>query len=99
MVRIYDGMKVNFETKKAYPKQIVLGYFATRKEAMTALVEYNANPYNLNRQTVTIREIWDQIRDKIDVSADRMKKYKSNLTTYTDYGKKELKSLIKPTKK
>ncbi len=82
MVRIYDGMKVNFETKKAYPKQIVLGYFATRKEAMTALVEYNANPYNLNRQTVTIREIWDQIRDKVDVSADRMKKYKSNFDKY-----------------
>ena len=82
MVRIYDGMKVNFETKKAYPKQIVLGYYATRKEAMDALVEYNANPYNLNRQKVTIREIWDQIRDKIDVSEDRKKKYKGNFDKY-----------------
>ena len=82
MVRIYDGMKVNFETKKAYPKQIVLGYYATRKEAMQALVEYNANPYNLNRQKVTIREIWDQIKEKVDVSEDRKKKYQSNFDKY-----------------
>lgn len=82
MVRIYDGMKVNFETKKAYPKQKILGYYATRREAMQALVEYNANPYNLDRTKVTIKEIWTQIKDKIDVSDDRMKKYESNFDKY-----------------
>lgn len=82
MVRIYDGMKVNFETKKAYPKQKILGYYATRREAMQALVEYNANPYNLDKTKVTIKEIWYQIKDKIDVSDDRMKKYESNFKKY-----------------
>ena len=50
MVRIYKGMKVNHETKKAYPEQIVLGYYASRKEAMDALAEYNLNPYNIDRK-------------------------------------------------
>lgn len=82
MVRISDGVVVNFDTKKAYTKRVVLGYYATKKEAMQALVEYNANPYNLDRTKVTIREIWDQIKDKIDVSYDRMKKYESNFAKY-----------------
>ena len=43
MVRIYDGMQVNFETKKAYPRQRVLGYYATRSEAMKALSELTEN--------------------------------------------------------
>ena len=82
MVRITVGRVVNFETKKAYNKQQILGYYATRAEAMKALAEYNTNPYNLDRQTVTIREIWNQVKDKIDVSEDRMKKYESNFKKY-----------------
>ena len=82
MVRIYDGMKVSFETKKAYPRQRVLGYYATRSEAMKALSEYNSNPYNLDRQTVTIGEIWQQAKEKLTVSADRQKKYESNYRKY-----------------
>ena len=82
MVRISDGVVVNFDTKKAYTKRVVLGYYATKKEAMQALVEYNANPYNLDRTRVTIREIWDQIKDKIDVSSNRMKAYESAFRKY-----------------
>lgn len=81
-VRISDGVTVNFDTKKAYPKQISLGFYATRKEALQALAEYNANPYNLDKTTVTIEEIWTQIKGKIDVSADRLKKYESNYNKY-----------------
>ena len=82
MVRITTGKVVNFETKKAYNKRTVIGYYATYKEALQALADYNANPYNLDRYKVTIGEIWDQIRDKIDVSPDRMKKYESNFRKY-----------------
>ena len=82
MVRITTGKIVNFETQKAYQKQTVLGYYSTKAEAMKALSEYNANPYNLDRTKVTIREIWDQIKNKIDVSADRLKKYESNFDKY-----------------
>lgn len=84
MVRIYAGMKVNFETKKAYPYQKVLGYYATRSEAMKALAEYNANPYNLDRTTVTIKQLWDQIRDKVNASEDRKKVYESTFRKYIE---------------
>lgn len=84
MVRIYKGMKVNHETKKAYPEQAVLGYYATRKEAMDALAEYNLNPYNIDRNTVTIRELWEQIKDKIDASEDRKKVYQRCFEKYLD---------------
>ena len=82
MVRITTGKVVNFDTQKAYNKRTVLGYYATKSEAIKALADYNANPYNLDRTKVTIREIWDQIKNKIDVSADRLKKYESNFEKY-----------------
>lgn len=82
MARVYAGKKVNFETKKAYPVQKILGYYATKSEAMKALAEYNANPYNLDRHSVTIKEIWQQIKSKVDVSEERMKKYESNFRLY-----------------
>lgn len=82
MVRITTGKVVNFDTQKAYNKRTVLGYYTTKAEAMKALAEYNANPYNLDRTKVTLREVWDQIKDKIDVSADRLKKYESNFDRY-----------------
>ena len=82
MVRITTGKVVNFDTKKAYNKRTVLGYYESYKEALQALADYNANPYNLDRYKVTVREIWNQIKDKIDVSPDRMKKYESNFKKY-----------------
>ena len=84
MVRITTGRVVNFETKKAYNKQIVLGYFATRKEAAQALAEYNANPFNLDRQKVTVGEIWEQIKDQIDVSETRRESFKRSYKKYIE---------------
>lgn len=84
MVRITTGRVVNFETKKAYNKQTVLGYYATRKEAMQALTEYNANPYNLERQTVTIREIWNTVKDTINVSDSRKEAYDRTWRKYIE---------------
>lgn len=81
-VRITTGKVVNFETKKAYAKQTVLGYFATRREAMQALAAYNDDPYNLDRQSVTIDDIWNRIQDTVDVSESRRKVYKSNYQKY-----------------
>lgn len=84
MVRITTGRVVNFETKKAYNKQIVLGYYATRKEAAQALAEYNANPFNVDRQKVTIGEIWEQIKDRIDVTETRRESFKRAYNKYVN---------------
>ena len=85
MVRIYAGTKINYETMKAYPKQVVLGYYASRKEAMQALADYNSNPYNIDRNTVTIGELWDQIKEKVDVSDERRKTYMRTFHKYIEY--------------
>lgn len=85
MVRVTTGTVVNHETRKAHPRQTVIGYYETRKDAMQALAEYNANPYNLDRQTVTIGELWDQIKDKVVCSDDRRKVYKRNYHNHIEF--------------
>ena len=37
-----------------------IGYFETRKAAMQALAEYNANPYDIDLEKITIREVMDR---------------------------------------
>lgn len=85
MARVTTGTVVNHETKKAYPRQTVIGYYETRKDAMQALAEYNTNPYNLDRQTVTIGELWGQIKDKVVCSDDRRKVYKRNYHNHIEF--------------
>lgn len=42
-----------------------IGYFETRKTAMQALAEYNANPYDIDLEKITIREVMDRfIKEK-----------------------------------
>lgn len=37
-----------------------IGYYATRKEAMMALADYNYNPYDLNRSSFTFEELYNE---------------------------------------
>ena len=37
-----------------------IGYYATRKDAMIALAEYNKSPYDLDKATVTTRELYEE---------------------------------------
>lgn len=82
MVRVTTGKEFDFERKIARQKQTVLGYYSSRSEAMIALAEYNRDPYNLDKATTTIEDIWEMIKDKVDVSEDRRKVYK---TAYNKY--------------
>lgn len=36
----------------------IIGYFKTREEALTALVNYNANPYDLETNSITFSEVY-----------------------------------------
>lgn len=47
------GWNINPDTGKAKQLYITVGYYATRKEALTALAEFNANPYDVNAAKVT----------------------------------------------
>ena len=45
---------------RAYPIYAVLGYYKTRSEAMIALAEYNANPYDIDLSKSTFSEIYEK---------------------------------------
>ena len=44
---------------RAYPIYKVIGYYATRKEAMLALASYNANPYDIDLSKATFSQLYD----------------------------------------
>ena len=41
-----------------------LGYYATKKEALQALADYNKNPYDLNLSRSTISDIWEIFKSR-----------------------------------
>ena len=58
-VRITTGWDI---TPTGKQKQIykTLGYYATRKEAMLALAEYNSNPFDLTNASLTFKQVWEK---------------------------------------
>ena len=44
---------------RAYPIYDIIGYYATRAEAMMALAEYNRDPYDVDMAKSTMREVYE----------------------------------------
>lgn len=82
MVRITTGKVYDEQNKKSYCERKVLGYYRTRAEALAALGAYNMKPYNLDSKSITLKEVWELIKDKVDVSDNRRKVYKSTFNKY-----------------
>lgn len=40
-----------------------IGYYATRKEALAALSDYNTNPYNIDSSSITFAELFDKWKE------------------------------------
>lgn len=59
MVRVSNGMEYDEKIHDFKPKRIVLGYYATRKEANIALAEYNANPFNIEHNSLTFSHVYE----------------------------------------
>lgn len=53
------GWKVIEDTKKSYPIYKFIGYYPSRQAALTALVEYNKDPYDIS-DTITFKEVYEQ---------------------------------------
>ena len=60
MVRITQGWSFDETTFKKRQIMKVLGYYATRQEAMKALADYNDDPYDLNALTVTFDQCYQE---------------------------------------
>lgn len=48
------------ESGKPKQKYITIGYYATQMEALQALAEYNANPYDIETNTITFSEVYEK---------------------------------------
>lgn len=54
------GWEINQETGKAKQLYTTIGYYPTRKEALSALAEYNANPYDVDVAKLTFADVYDR---------------------------------------
>ena len=59
MVRITSDRYYDKKTDKVICKRSILGYYATRKEAMIALAKYNEDPHELKTHDITFKEIYE----------------------------------------
>lgn len=78
-VRITTGWDYDEKTGIQKQKFATLGYYATRKEAMIALAEYNKNPYDLDRNSVTFDDVYTRLTAEIfpKMSISSIRTYKA----------------------
>lgn len=62
----YDPVKDDYVQKRA-----VLGYYAKKSEALEALAQYSKSPYSILESTMTVKELWDSIKNNVDASENR----------------------------
>lgn len=55
-----DRWILDSETLKKRQIRFTIGFYATREEAMIALAEYNANPYDIKADNITFSEVYEK---------------------------------------
>lgn len=63
IVRKTAGWQFDENGKKSKQMYETIGYFATRQEALTALANYNQNPYDIEQNSVTFSELYEKWSD------------------------------------
>ena len=73
------GWEIDEVSGKAKQLYIVIGYYATRKEALTALAEFNANPYDIDLSRFTFEDVYTRWSDEHypTVSESNVKGYRA----------------------
>ncbi len=56
----YCARKTETFDERGFPVYKVIGYFATRQEALIALGEYNKNPYDIDLSKITTKELFER---------------------------------------
>lgn len=64
MVEKTDFWQLDKETHKLKQKRLIIGYYATRAEALQALADYNANPYDVNNSKITFSQLYNMWSDE-----------------------------------
>lgn len=78
--RVTDGWTIDTKTKKSKQRYKFVGFYETRKEALKALADYNANPYNIDTATITFEEVYNRWSNEHfpTVSDSNVKGYKAS---------------------
>lgn len=61
-VRVTAEIEFDDNTKKYHQKFKVIGYYGSRNEALKALMDYNANPFDLNALDVTFEQCYEEAK-------------------------------------
>lgn len=79
-VRKTTGWEVDEKEGKLKQTFINIGYYATRQEALQALAEYNANPYDLDANKITFAELYEKWSAKKfeEISPSNVNGYKAS---------------------
>lgn len=64
MVRRTASIDFDESTMSFRQKMVVLGYYATRQEAIKALADYNDDPFDLNALNVTFDQCYEEAKKK-----------------------------------
>lgn len=80
---------------KAVQKQVPLGYFETRQEAMICLAEYNKNPYDLKANKTTFEDVWLLIQPELQkLSYSANYSYKNAFKHTPELHKKRIADIV-----
>lgn len=60
LARVTLGWVINEETGKAVQNRVPIGTFKTKKDALQALAEYGANPYDIQNNNMTLAELYER---------------------------------------
>ncbi|MBD5464140.1 MAG: site-specific integrase [Lachnospiraceae bacterium] len=60
LARVTLGWTMDEHTGKAVQNRVPIGTFKTKKEALQALAEYGANPYNIQNNNLTLAELYQK---------------------------------------
>lgn len=84
MVRVTKSTEYDPKTKDYKVVRVVLGYYRTQAEANKALVEYNDSPFDLNKASITFKQIWDILTPALEkkLSSNRMGCYRTAFNNY-----------------
>lgn len=63
IARKTTGWEKNDTTKRDRQIYITIGYYPTRQDALSALVNYNENPYDIKTDTITFAEVYTRWSD------------------------------------
>lgn len=74
------GWEIDEKTQKVKQTYITIGYYPTRQQALQALSEYNANPYDLDAHSITFADVYEKWSDKKfeEISPSNVNGYKAS---------------------